>query len=348
MKRNGLIDFYRFLFAQVIVLHHSMWIYNTEGASTIFRGGYSAVEFFFILSGYLLTKKAYSLSCDDSMGDKTWNEIFKRVKALYPAFILAYAVAVIARSYYSGEVVYRIVSRSLGEVFLLLGAGFYESGYVIIGPIWYLSDLLIIILLAFPLMVKYKNRFCTIIAPLTAIFGYAYLDMGWHNVSLSVESIGIICGGLLRAACGVALGSIAYYLTSKRELLDIEKHKYLIVLVNMMLLVSVLYFMNNSYGDYHDFIQIILFSILIVIAFRYRKETIFNNRVSEILGEYSGILYVTHYALLQFPLTNWINQERMITIGWLLGANLFAIIVYLIIKIIKKYIIKPCLLSRNA
>ena len=92
-QRNGLIDFYRFIFALIIVIHHAMWLdgrYVGDIENKVFfRGGYSAVEFFFILSGYLLSKKAYDNQMNDKIGELTWNEITKRVKALYPSFIIS-------------------------------------------------------------------------------------------------------------------------------------------------------------------------------------------------------------------------------------------------------------------
>ena len=59
-KRNGLIDFYRFIFSLVIVFHHAMWLDGVVDISTqvVFLGGYSAVEFLFIVSGLFLAKKS--------------------------------------------------------------------------------------------------------------------------------------------------------------------------------------------------------------------------------------------------------------------------------------------------
>lgn len=51
IQRNGMIDFMRFIFSIVIVLHHA----------SLFRGtmlaGYIGVEFFFIVSGWLLMER---------------------------------------------------------------------------------------------------------------------------------------------------------------------------------------------------------------------------------------------------------------------------------------------------
>lgn len=51
-KRVGEIDFWRFVFSLIIVLLHIRAIVGEENC--LFNNGAYAVEFFFILSGYLL------------------------------------------------------------------------------------------------------------------------------------------------------------------------------------------------------------------------------------------------------------------------------------------------------
>ena len=53
-KRNGTIDFWRFIFAAGIVMYHARPLFGRD----LFVCGYIGVEFFFIVSGCLLMKKA--------------------------------------------------------------------------------------------------------------------------------------------------------------------------------------------------------------------------------------------------------------------------------------------------
>ena len=57
-KRNGTIDFFRFVFAAGIVFYHARPLIQQE----LFVCGYIGVEFFFLVSGYLLMKKAREAS----------------------------------------------------------------------------------------------------------------------------------------------------------------------------------------------------------------------------------------------------------------------------------------------
>ena len=53
-KRNQTIELLRFFFAVVIVLYHGRVIFPIS----LFPSGYLAVEFFFIVSGYMMVKSS--------------------------------------------------------------------------------------------------------------------------------------------------------------------------------------------------------------------------------------------------------------------------------------------------
>ena len=56
-QRNTCIDFLKFIFALIIVCYHTTGFYNM-GSHSLCVSGYIGVEFFFIVSGYLLANKA--------------------------------------------------------------------------------------------------------------------------------------------------------------------------------------------------------------------------------------------------------------------------------------------------
>ena len=90
-KRNGEIDLLRFIFSSMIVIHH----YNASFNFNILENGYIAVEFFFLLSGYLMAQSAYKITSkkdkleSSEIADSTWSFIIKKVKAFYPYYAFA-------------------------------------------------------------------------------------------------------------------------------------------------------------------------------------------------------------------------------------------------------------------
>ena len=65
-QHNVTIDFLRFLFSVIVVLHHSRYVLGDDNC--YFLGGSLAVEFFFFVSGYLLLAGADKAGRKNSAG----------------------------------------------------------------------------------------------------------------------------------------------------------------------------------------------------------------------------------------------------------------------------------------
>ena len=77
-KRNGEIDLFRFIFSVMIIIFHFGNTYNYR----IFQNGYIAVEFFFVVSGYLMARHVWLKSADirdlGAIADETWRYLRKK------------------------------------------------------------------------------------------------------------------------------------------------------------------------------------------------------------------------------------------------------------------------------
>ena len=83
-RKNGKIDFLKFIFAIVIVLHHgSQKVLGLKAG--YFIGGSLAVEFFFIVSGYLLMASISRMSERTlPVGVETSQFLLRKFKGFYP------------------------------------------------------------------------------------------------------------------------------------------------------------------------------------------------------------------------------------------------------------------------
>ena len=112
-KRNPNIEFLRFLFCWIVVFYHANF------QKIPFGGGYLGVEFFFILSGVYLGKKLKNESrYKESLGDSltnSWKYLWKRIKNIYPFYILSCAVGMLL--YVAGLLV-RIYNNSASILYL--------------------------------------------------------------------------------------------------------------------------------------------------------------------------------------------------------------------------------------
>lgn len=94
-KRNGLIELCRFIFAMCIVCHHALFLSNPEHIPL--SGGYIAVEFFFILTGFFMCKDALKKPAEH--GGMT--ESLKRLKTIYPYFFVSWGTSFIISHIYN-------------------------------------------------------------------------------------------------------------------------------------------------------------------------------------------------------------------------------------------------------
>ena len=92
IKRNGTIELWRFIFSLLIVMFHSNYI------PSYFSGDYNwiksqsiGVEFFFIVSGFLMAKSAQKYQ--DNVGTDTGKFILKKYLGILPVYLFAHIIS---------------------------------------------------------------------------------------------------------------------------------------------------------------------------------------------------------------------------------------------------------------
>lgn len=208
--RNLSIDIMRMIFAvNVFINHSSGLIHPNENVSAYMMFGFLGVEFFFILSGYLMAAKADKES-DVEIGSATIRFIYKKVCSYYPYFIIAWIMGMAVDGI--GKDVKTIVTnilKSFPILFQINMAGF--RGYQVLGPTWYLSAMILTMLILYPLLLRFRKDFNLAIAPIIGIFSYGYLFLKVGNLA-TIEPLdnGFIYTGLIRGVGGISLGCICY------------------------------------------------------------------------------------------------------------------------------------------
>jgi Acyltransferase family. len=167
--------------------------------------GFSPVEFFFILSGFLIYKSAQKhpqLSVLEYTGNK--------VKRFFPKYFTALVLCTIIHfvSYRHNGLTEDLFSFSqcfISEALFLQAIGFLQSN--INYPCWYLSVLVIGGAFVFA-VIKYNSRLATnIVLPCIVLFSYTLLFTRYDTIE-QWGSIGIISLPLLRGISGMSLGAI--------------------------------------------------------------------------------------------------------------------------------------------
>ena len=173
------IDFMKLVMAAVIVIHHAGVFYFINGVN-ICPTGYMMVEFFFYVSGFFMMSKAARINEDTSkkrIGSTTADYVLSKYKALIPYTLYAVIVGIIASAIIQKmgyrQIIFNIANCWIDVLFLQM-YGFY--GVIITGVSWYLSAMIIAIMILFPFCVKFGRNVLPFFTLLSLLI-YGFLSM---------------------------------------------------------------------------------------------------------------------------------------------------------------------------
>lgn len=303
VKHNGNISIWKFLFAILILLHHCVYIKGNE-LGKLFNAGSIGVEFFFLTSGYLLAKKVYSEDKSrrkQNLPADTFHFIFNKIKGFYPYLLFSFLSFVVTAILFRNLSLSRYF-RGIIDLTLIQQAGLPDGN--MIGGVWYLSALVLSMLLVYPIMKKYKKTFSCLIAPIIAIFLGGYL-IHLVNPKYSLRTYnswtGIMYMGLGRAFFEVSLGTTVYELAEKLKKINFTKlGSILLSFIEVSFFIFVI--LANSLGTSRkfDWLYILLLFVAIMIAFS--EKTYFyekcNNKFFYYLEKLSLPIYLNNFLFI--------------------------------------------------
>lgn len=307
-NKNGSIEFFRFLFMSILVIWHG-------GFHQYVHHGYLVVEFFFILSGYLI----YKSFVNHRKG--TLQYTVDRIKRTYFEYAFACILAFglyIVRSLYTGEAffVFGGILKFISELLLLQNVGIFDGGYN--APMWYFSVLIWGGGFLYSLLCYNQKLATNIVLPLLALFFYTYI-FGQQD---SIESWGKIPFyiPMFRGISDMSLGILVGKLSEK---VVIRGSKSLIVynIVSLicLLLIMIIIFQEKTYDKY----VLILMPILIMNCVNeggiLRK--LLNRKLFIFLGDLTFEIYLLHSIIIMILahlfVNSAINDIILILIYWL-------------------------------
>ena len=309
-KRNGKIELLRFIFCMTVVFFH-INTYLFKGKLTLFGDfkffhfGYIGVEFFFLLSGFLLAKSALkraSLSTDPlpaapgTLGSETVSFIKGKVMPLMAphtiAFVLCFITVCIIEQINGVEIISALIKAVPGYLF------FNKTGISsknINGVEWYIGCMLLSMVVIYPLCRKYTKLYTNVFAPILGIFILGFI---LHNYS-SVANVKVYAGFMykcqLRAFAEINLGVSAFAVSEKLKTLNFSKGGRIAVTVaEAILVIYVLLFSTSSEkSDMASYAILALYAAVVIIFsdVSYGKA-LFDNKFFLFLGKLSLPIYM--------------------------------------------------------
>lgn len=307
-KKNGRVasvEFWRFLFTVLVCLYH-LEIYFTTGK--LFPSGTSAVEFFFVLAGFLLAlsaghhfEKTPGPLCPKEAAAKATRFVWKKVKAIFPVLVITLILHIaINGGGYARKGWLDAALNSEWDLLFMVGTPFgYQNGNAPIVPLWFLTALFIAGYIYCYML--YRNfHFTLFLAPVIGVVLYSYFTL---NSSLTLDfyaKMGLLTAGTVKAFAEMAFGMSMYKLydyLSKKKLNPLWS-----IFFTVLMLFSIFRYFQltiNQQAGMDNFRRTIYIMLIILLSFLNMDEItrVLNNAVSRWLGSISMTIYICHYTL---------------------------------------------------
>lgn len=328
-----------------------LWYHVFEGfafaegsAIDVFNHGYLAVDFFFLLSGFVI-----SYAYDDRWhGKMSLGGFFKRrLIRLHPMLIMGTIIGCITfllqgsvkwdGSETSGTWILIALFLTMFFIPAYPGAGYEVRGngemFPLNGPSWslffeYIGNILYALFIR-----RLSNAMLTL---LVAICGLAFATFAISNMS-GYEMIGVgwsldtmnFCGGMLRMLFPFSLGML---LSRNFKPLKIKGIFWISIIV-LFALFSVPFIPSCGKiclnGVYEIFCIMFVFPLIVWLAASGTTSDLFSTNICRFLGDISYPLYIVHYPVM-YLFYAWLIENKLYTIEetWpvVIGVMLFNII----------------------
>ena len=290
MERAIALNGWKGIMAVVIALLHFEAFYI--GKQIYFTTGYLAVDFFFIVSGFLLVN-SLAHKKEISVVDIITNKISK----WFPMYFWGIIVLVIFYSFLDIEYLKRTSWHVLIETLMLQR---WNSHPVLNLPDWYMSALLLCSFFMIIFIKKYNGFFKYIIVPFSIFFAYPFILNQNGNLDVHYQFYEGINGGTLRGWADMCVGVALYYFTlSEKKIIFNKKVMFIVEMLMLFLMYKFLYKHSKSI---FDMIVIIPFSFIISTAYSNKGyiNKIISFNVFEKLGNISYSIYINHFFVVIF------------------------------------------------
>lgn len=267
--KNLSIEFLRFLFALLVVMVHTYELRPENPDSYPFVGGYIAVEFFLILSGYFTLKSISEIEADsDKCGKIALHLTWKRFKNLFffilCSVMLQYIVEAIVQkmSFYTTA---KNLMYSIFEILLLPMSGIYQTFFD--SPLWYLSSFFLVLPLFQYLLLRYRDFISTIFLTLVPLLVYGHFCVTYGELDRWNIWYGFFYIGTLRVLAGLCMGGICFWAASALKKTLLTKTASVLIGVLQIIMLSLIFFI--SYKKAHtrlDFILVLLITLFLILT----------------------------------------------------------------------------------
>jgi len=311
-RKNGKIEFLRFFFCIAVLLFHAQkYIVGSVSFKdgihlSMFPHGAMGVEFFFLLSGFLMAKSVYKIKSATALNGYEYNEktlsqnsltfLKRKYLSVFPqhcvAFVFAFIALALKDNFTLKQGILKLVD-SIPNFFLvqMTGVNFSNPNHLE----WYISCMLIAMAIIYPLCSKFYYSFTRYVAPFLALMTLGYMIYTTKSLTGVSVWMGLSYKSMFRAIAEVALGTTAFefsrYLSSKQYN---SSRRLLFTAFEIFCFVATAVYLVTTMPLKYEIYMVVLLFMLVSIAFSGVSygNGIFDNKFVYFLGSLSLPIYL--------------------------------------------------------
>ena len=339
---NYCIDFYRFVFSFILIFYHS-WMFTGVYSNGIFNYGFYAVDFYFIVTGYLMintinkdNRKKYDLFKD------TFEFIYKKIIRLLPAMIIAFIIGIILVFGKNFEFKILFSDSVVGE---LLQLGIFGYDMPINSSWWYISAMILCLMILYPIAKKNKEKYIFYIAPLILFITLMFVRKKGIWINDPLNSQFYLRNGFYKAMIFIILGNFSFYLANMIRNNDNSKIRIIILSIIEFLIYGLLIY-NMHYNIIGSILEALLFAFAVALTFSNStiSKNIFKSSFWKKLGTFGFYMFLCQISIRTYLMRHNTGNYGEMLLRYILMTLIISLIIYIIVEIIYKKIIykKKC------
>lgn len=343
-KKNGKVELQRFLFSVIVFVMHAHIFAPPGFKDTIFRRGMLGVEFFFFVSGYFMMRSvARKGEADGNVGPDTIRFLIGKIKALFPTFgvawVIAFVVMAITKNAHGIKAIVKLLVHCVWELLFLTQAGFGTTRAN--GVDWYISAMLLGMLILYPLARKYQKTFSHVIAPAIGLFILGYMAWKTQTPTGVRDSMVIATKGMFRAIAELGLGAALYPMVNWLQGIHFTKFgKWMMSLFELIIWGGTFGYMIFVNKKTFDMVEVLLIWILILLALAHQGALadFFDNKLFVFLGKFSLSIYLSHIFWVRYIEARYFGADYFVLLKMYLPKVIVtSIVVYIVSELLRKY-----------
>ncbi|MCI8455417.1 MAG: acyltransferase [Lachnospiraceae bacterium] len=280
------------------MLYHSVY-FKGESSFSLFRGGYIGVEFFGIVSGYLLAVSAQKKSaCQyQKTGAETFQFIWRKIISFAPywLFISFMNFCLKVSDIKTIGAFFKLLVNSVwGLAFLGMSGIGKES--MLIGVGWYISSMLLASFVLYPLCLYNAKVYTEIVCPLFSLLIFGFFSQRYGTLSRVSQWYGVLYSGTLRMLASMTLGGVVFALSEKMKRMPFTNfERRLFSIIENTGFILILWIISFKWESTYDFLIVLIYAVCITLICSQvgSANPFFNEKWLKNAGNMSLVLYLT-------------------------------------------------------